>query len=162
MSAPHNPPRTGEGDHAQRGGGASPSPPRSVVQRARALRKAMTMPERLLWRALRQRPNGLKFRRQHPVGPYVVDFCCLTSRLAIEIDGVAHDMAGRAARDGIRARFLQENGYTVLRVSARRVLADVTGTAEAIVARVASGDAARGGNPLHRPADGPPPRAGED
>ncbi|WP_371136525.1 endonuclease domain-containing protein [Novosphingobium sp.] len=113
----------------------------------------MTVPERLLWQALRQRPAGLKFRRQHPIGPYVADSCCLSARLAIEVDGMAHDAAVRAARDEVRTKFMNDNGFRVLRVSAQRVLADATATAEAIAALVAS--------PLHRPADGPPPRAGE-
>jgi len=114
----------------------------------------MTLPEVLLWREFRQRPNGLKFRRQHPIGPYVVDFCCLTARMVVEIDGMAHDAGNRPARDAIRTRFLNDNGYTVIRLSAARVLADAVGTAGAIVAC--------GAEPLHRPADGPPPRAGEE
>ncbi len=113
----------------------------------------MSVPERLLWQALRSRPQGLKFRRQHPIGPYVVDFCCLAERLVVEVDGVVHDMGDNPARDTVRTKFLNDNGYRVLRVSAQRVLADAVGTAEAIAVRVAS--------PLHRPADGPPPRGGE-
>lgn len=149
-----NPPRHGEGDHAQRGGGVSPGAIRPEVKHARSLRKAMTLPEVQLWQQLRLRRSGLKFRRQHPVGPYVVDFCCMAQRLVVEIDGFAHDLADRATRDAARTRYLEDNGYTVMRVSARQVLADAVGTAEAI--------AARGGTPLHRPADGPPPRAGEE
>jgi very-short-patch-repair endonuclease len=125
-----------------------------VVTRARELRKSMSLPEVRLWQQLRQRPGGMKFRRQHPIGPYVVDFCCLSPKLAVEIDGFAHDTKIRASRDGIRTKFLEENGYAVLRVSAKQALADVTGTVEAILARVA--------RPLHHPAGGPPPRAGED
>lgn len=113
----------------------------------------MSVPERLLWQSLRLRPQGLKFRRQHPIGPYVADFCCLAERTVIEVDGIVHDMGDNPARDDARTKFLKENGFRVLRVSAQRVLADAIGTAEAIAARVAS--------PLHRPPDGPPPRAGE-
>ena len=122
--------------------------------RARKLRKDMSVPERLLWRRLRLRPLGLKFRRQHPIGPYVADFCCLSERFVVEVDGSAHNSIDRAKFDERRAQFLKDNGYRVLRVSARRVLADPDGTAEAIVARA--------GNPLHRPAAGPPPRTGEE
>ena len=147
------PPRNGEGDHAKRGGGGSPPAQRPVVYRARALRREMSLPERMLWQQLRLRPGGLKFRRQHPIGPYVVDFYCSTARLAIEIDGKSHDMGANPARDIERTNFLKENGHRVLRVSAQRVLADAVGTAEAIAARAVS--------PHHRPADGPPPRAGE-
>ena len=147
------PPRNGEGDRAKRGGGGSPPAQRPVVYRARKLRAEMTVPERLLWKHLRQRPSGLKFRRQHPIGPYIVDFCCLQSKFVVEVDGAVHDNSAQVAYDERRNQFIKENGFRVLRVSAKRVLADVVGTADSIVARAES--------PLHRPADGPPPRAGE-
>lgn len=146
-------PRNGEGDRAKRGGGGKPAMQRLIVYRARQLRREMSVPERLLWQALRSRPQGLKFRRQHPIGPYVVDFCYLAERLVVEGDGVVHDMGSNPARDTVRTKFLNDNRYRVLRVSAQRVLVDALGTAEAIAVRVAS--------PLHRPADGPPPRGGE-
>ncbi|MXO58625.1 DUF559 domain-containing protein [Altererythrobacter salegens] len=126
---------------------------RPTVKRARQLRRNMSAPERLLWQRLRQRPNGFKFRRQHPVGDYIVDFCCLSERFVIEVDGISHEMGSGPMQDDKRSRFLRENGFRVLRVAAARVMADADGTAEAIAARVAS--------PLHRPADGPPPRTGE-
>jgi very-short-patch-repair endonuclease len=148
------PPRNGEGDRAKRGGGGVPPLQRPVVYKARHLRREMTVPERMLWQLFRARPEGLKFRRQHPVGPYVVDFCCLSAKLVVEVDGMAHDMGTNPKRDEIRTKFLKENGYRVLRVSAQRVLADAVGTAQAIVARAAS--------PLHHPSDGPPPRSGEE
>jgi len=62
---------------------------------ARKLRRNMTLPEVLLWRWLRQRPEGLKFRRQYPTGPYVLDFFCSDARLAIEVDGEAHSCGDR-------------------------------------------------------------------
>lgn len=147
------PPRSGEGDRAKRGGGGSPPAQRPVVYRARKLRRDMSLPERLLWQQLRQRPNGLKFRRQHPTGPYVVDFYCLPQKLAVEIEGIVQDMGKQPARDQRRFQFIKGNGFRVIRVSAKRVLADAVGTDDAIVARAQS--------PLHRPSDGPPPRAGE-
>ncbi len=154
MSTPGlEPPRNGEGDRAKRGGGDSPPAQRPLVYRARQLRRDQSLPERMLWQALRLRPEGLKFRRQHPVGPYVVDFCCLSHRLVVEVEGIVHDMGDRPAKDTERNKFLKENGCMVLRVSAQRVLADAVGTADAIAARAVS--------PHHRPADGPPPRAGE-
>ena len=113
----------------------------------------MSVPERLLWQQLRQRPNGLKFRRQHPIGPYIVDFCCLQHKLVIEIEGIVHNMGEQPDYDQRRFQFIKDNGFRVIRVSAKRVLADVVSTGDAIVARAES--------PLHRPADGPPPRAGE-
>jgi len=147
------PPRNGEGDRAKRGGGGSPPTQRPVVYRARKLRRDQSLPERMLWQSLRLRPHGLKFRRQHPIGPYVVDFCCLSLRLVVEVDGAVHDMGTHPARDEERTRFLKENGYRVVRISAQRVMTDAAGTADAIAAHAVS--------PHHRPADGPPPRAGE-
>lgn len=147
------PPRNGEGDHAERGGGDSRFVARSVVQRARQLRKNMTMPERILWQRLRLRPGSYKFRRQHPVGPYITDFCCLSERFIVEVDGGVHDNLDRVKFDERRVSFLRENGFRVLRITAARVLADADDAAEAIVAEIA--------NPLHQPTAGPPPRAGE-
>ena len=121
--------------------------------RARQLRRDMSIPERLLWQRLRLRPQGYKFRRQHPIGPYIADFCCLAERFVIEVDGSAHDAIDRAKFDDRRISFMKENGFRVLRVAASRVLANADETAEAIVARMPI--------PLHRPAAGPPPRAGE-
>ena len=151
---PPEPPRDGEGDRAKRGGGGCPPTQRPVVYRARRLRKSPSLPEVALWRMLRVRAGGFKFRRQHPIGPYVVDFCCLSARLVVEVDGEVHNMGEKPAYDLRRSQFIEENGFRVIRVSARRVLADAEGTAAAIVALAES--------PLHRPADGPPPRAGED
>nr|WP_283773265.1 endonuclease domain-containing protein [Altererythrobacter sp. KTW20L] len=130
-----------------------PPLPRPIVAGARKLRREMSVPERLLWQQLRLRPEGCKFRRQHPIGPYVVDFCGLSARLVVEIDGAGHDMGDSPARDQASDSYINENGFRVLRVSAARALADAVGTAEAIVARAVS--------PLHRPVDGPPPRSGE-
>ena len=84
----------------------------------------------------------------------MVDFCCLSARLAVEIDGIAHDMGDRPVRDERRKKYLEENGFRVLRIAARRVLDDADAVAEAIVARAES--------PLHQPSAGPPPRAGEE
>ena len=147
------PPRDGEGDRAKRGGGESRFEPRAVVELARKLRKNMTLPERLLWQRFKLRPGGFRFRRQHPIGPYVADFCCLAERFVVEVDGEAHDHVDRVKFDERRVGFMNENGFRVLRVTAARVIADADDAAEAIVARMAS--------PLHQPAAGPPPRTGE-
>jgi very-short-patch-repair endonuclease len=113
----------------------------------------MTKPERMLWQRLRLRPQGYKFRRQHPIGPYIADFCCLSERFVVEVDGGAHDQIDRVKFDERRVSFLTQNGFRVLRVSALRVLKDADAAADAIMSRIA--------NPLHQPAAGPPPRAGE-
>lgn len=79
---------------------------------ARYLRRNMTDAERELWHYLRNRAfMGYKFRRQYPVGPYIVDFACLARRLVVELDGGQHE----AAIDARRTRYLQGCGYRVLR-----------------------------------------------
>src|SRR3546814_4404783 len=66
---------------------------------AKALRQSMPPPEIVLWLALRERPGGFKFRRQHPSGSFVADFYCHVARLVIEVDGAAHDFGDRPGRD---------------------------------------------------------------
>ena len=100
---------------------------------ARRLRRTPTLPEGLLWRELRRQAGGVKIRRQHPVGAYVIDFYCAKAKLGIEIDGMAHDMGDMPARDERRAAFLSEQGITLLRLPAREVLADPLQAAETIV-----------------------------
>jgi very-short-patch-repair endonuclease len=92
----------------------------------------MSLPEVLLWQRLRQ--ADIKIRRQHPCGPYVLDFYCPPAKLAIEVDGVSHDMGDRPERDIARDLFVQERGISVLRISAGDVLKDVDEAAESIVA----------------------------
>jgi very-short-patch-repair endonuclease len=111
----------------------APKPKPGGIQRARKQRRAMTLPEVLLWRLLRQRPYGLKFRRQHETGPYVLDFYCLDARLAIEIDGLIHDQPEQVEHDARRNDWFANHGIDTLRVPASEVLADVTDAAEAIV-----------------------------
>ena len=85
--------------------------PASTIAIARKLRRKLTLPEGLLWRELRKRPAGLKFRRQHPAGPYVLDFVCMSARLAIEVDGEAHSRGLNPARDETRDQWLLSQGY---------------------------------------------------
>ncbi|MBY8822031.1 endonuclease domain-containing protein [Sphingomonas colocasiae] len=110
--------------------------PKGTVKRARSLRRTMSLPEVLLWRALRGRPYGLKFRRQHPAGDYVIDFFCLEAGLGIEVDGVSHDMGDRPERDMARDAWLLEQGAEVLRIPARDVLDDLDAVVRHIVAAV--------------------------
>ncbi|MGN7161015.1 endonuclease domain-containing protein [Sphingomonas sp. SAFR-052] len=87
----------------------------------------------LLWQRLRLEPHGLKFRRQHPVLTYVLDFYCARARLVVEIDGEAHNRGDRPARDVERDAALASYGLTVRRIPARDVLADADAAAAAIV-----------------------------
>ena len=109
------------------------SAPKTTIKRARSLRGEMSLPEVLLWNILRQRPHGIKFRRQHPVGPYILDFYCLEKRIAIEIDGQSHNRGNRPERDAIRDLWLAEHRVHVVHVAAVEVLADVERAAQAMI-----------------------------
>lgn len=96
-------------------------PPRATQSKlpfARKLRREMTVAEANLWHAVRDgRLDGLKFRRQVPLGRYVVDFLCVESRLIVELDGPPHDDPRQKAHDAARDRWLRERGYRILRAS---------------------------------------------
>ena len=128
---------------------------RRIVRRARSLRRKMTLPEVLLWQHLRHRPEGLKFRRQHPAGPYVLDFYCEEARLCVEVDGEAHDRGDTPNADARRNDWLKEAGIDTLRLAAREVLGNMDGVMQMIISRCRA-------KPLHHPAapDGPPPLQG--
>ena len=104
--------------------------------RRRNLRSNLTPGEAALWLLLQgSQLKGRKFRRQHGVGPYVVDFYCPSERLVIELDGAAHDSETAAARDGDRERFLTDSGLTVLRLENRSVFENPEGVLELIAAQ---------------------------
>jgi very-short-patch-repair endonuclease len=104
-----------------------------ALNSARKLRREMSLPEGLLWNRLRAKPLGAKFRNQHPVEDYVLDFYCAAKRLAFEIDGIAHDMGSRPQHDAPRDARLGALGIDVARIAASDVLTDVDGIAEAMV-----------------------------
>ena len=131
------------------------SGPGATVAKARTLRKSMSLPEVILWRELRRRPGGFKFRRQHPAGPYVLDFACLSAFLAIEIDGSSHDFRGH--HDNVRDEWLANQGFLTMRIMASDVLRDLDAVICGILARCEAL-----AQPLHQPSAGPPPRSGED
>ena len=120
-----------------------------TVLRARRLRRSMTLPEGLLWQALRKRPDGFKFRRQHPLGPYIADFYCAMARLVIEVDGAVHGYDVRAAGDARRDEWMRGQGLRVVRVGAVDVMRDLDAVVRLIVAKARL--------PLHLPTDGSPP-----
>ncbi len=100
-------------------------------QRAQELRRFPTEAEAVLWEALRaHRLDGLKFRRQHPIGPFIADFYCHPCRLVIEIDGDLHDKE----RDAARTSYLQDQGYRVIRFWNREVLEDLPSVLQRIKA----------------------------
>jgi very-short-patch-repair endonuclease len=89
----------------------------STITLARSLRRSMTRSEQRLWMALRGKQlGGVKFRRQHVLGPYVVDFFCSARRLAIEIDGGVHLDDERQAHDAQRDAWMRAQGVRVLRI----------------------------------------------
>jgi len=97
-------------------------------ERARALRKAMTDGERRLWRELRgKQVKGMRFRRQHPIGPYIADFVCLEKRLVVEVDGGQHAEPAHVAHDRRRDGWLEREGYRVIRFTASEVMSNTAG-----------------------------------
>jgi very-short-patch-repair endonuclease len=136
------------------------APPRTIAA-ARRLRRDLSAPEAMLWRRLRARaPGSPAFRRQHPIGPYVLDFFCAKARLGVEIDGMSHDLEDRPDRDRRRDAWLESQGVTVMRIAALEALAALDDTADAIVRTAAAmiqARAPRAPRPLHRPSGGPPP-----
>ena len=110
-----------------------PDKPAPTVKRAKQLRKQMSLPEVLLWRELRGSPEGLRFRKQHPAGAYVLDFFCARANLAIEIDGIGHDMGNRPQIDADRDAWLKQRRIDTVRIAARDVLHDPQEVAQAVV-----------------------------
>ena len=101
--------------------------------RARRLRRDATRPEQKLWFKLRGgQLGGTSFRRQHPVGPYVLDFYCPSVRLAIELDGDQHGTKQGLAHDATRTRFLQNKGIRVLRFWNNEIKENLEGVCDAI------------------------------
>jgi very-short-patch-repair endonuclease len=109
-----------------------PDKPAKSVKRARRLRREMSLPEVRLWQLLRTSPGGHRFRRQHPAGPFVLDFFCARANLAIEIDGFSHDTGDRPMRDEARDAWLRERRIDTLRIPAADVLRDAVEVADAI------------------------------
>ena len=125
-----------------------------TVRIARRLRAEMTLPEVLLWRILRGRPEEVQFRQQHPVGRYVLDFYAPEARVGIEVDGAVHGMGEQPARDEVRDAWLAAQGIRVVRVAAADVLADAAAVVAGILG-VCLGDRGL----LIRFADEAPPSA---
>jgi very-short-patch-repair endonuclease len=97
---------------------------------ARTLRIGMTDAERRLWSGLRGEQLGVKFRRQHPLGPYVLDFACLAPKLVVEVDGSQH--LEQVSYDERRDAWLRSQGFQVLRFWANEVMTET----EAVLSRI--------------------------
>ena len=101
-------------------------------KRANDLRLRQTDTERLLWSRLRNRRlEGYKFRRQLPIGHYIVDFVCISQRLIVELDGSQH--ARRKAYDQVREQFLRKRRYQLVRIASNEVLRNLEGVLMAVL-----------------------------
>lgn len=93
-----------------------------TLRRAKALRQRQTPTEKIMWQMLRaKRFHGYKFKRQVPIGPFIVDFLCPQHRLILEIDGNHHWIAGIKEYDQRRTEYLQARGYRILRLGNKEV-----------------------------------------
>src|ERR1700688_3226160 len=105
----------------------------SIRPAAKKLRASTTPHERVLWRALKQLPlEGTHFRRQAPIGPYVVDFFCPAKRLIVELDGGHHHEDETAKRDPGRQLWLEQDGYRVIRFWNSDISSDLNAVLERI------------------------------
>ncbi len=120
-------------------------------ERARNLRKTMSDGERKLWRALRAKQiEGLRFRRQHPIGRYIVDFVCLERRLIVEVDGGHHTEDEQIACDALRDQWLAAEGYRVMRVPNAEVFSNIAGVVDTIWAALQERSVVRGSRHPHQ------------
>ena len=105
-----------------------------LEKKAREMREWATPAENMLWGALRgEQIRGFQFRRQHPVGRFIFDFCCTKAKLIVEVDGYHHyHDPDQRERDAARDAFLANGGYTTLRFKNAEVLTDLAG----VVARI--------------------------
>ncbi len=106
--------------------------PGKLTKLSRSLRKNQTDAERVLWRRLRQRQlAGCKFRRQQPLGRYIVDFACLERKLVVEVDGGQH--LERSTKDALRDQWLGKQGFAVLRFWDNEVINETGNVLETIL-----------------------------
>ncbi len=114
---------------------------RVTKDRAKALRRTMSLPEVLLWKAIKSGAvDRLHFRKQHPIGPYVLDFYCDAAMLAVEVDGASHGAGDRPVRDERRDAWLAAQGITTLRLPASLILRDVDEAGRTIMGYLKHGD----------------------
>jgi cyclase len=106
-----------------------------IFENAKALRKNMTDAENILWGYLKAKPNGFKFRRQHPLGIYIADFYCHKLKLVIELDGSIHDNDDVKLNDEIRQKLIEEDGITVVRFKNEEVMNNIQNVLKIIHAK---------------------------
>lgn len=109
------------------------------ISQARQLRRDQTQAEYVLWSSIRNRQlDGIKFRRQQPVGSYIVDFISFEAKLILEVDGGEHNKKENKRKDLIRTRFLEEKGYNVLRFWNNEVLNNLEGVLSLVLENTSS------------------------
>ena len=140
-------PLRGEDGRGPQSGKALPL--ETTLLHAKELRKEMTEAEKALWQLLRRNSLGVKFRKQHPVGHYIVDFACLAPRLIIELDGGQHATEEAVEKDKARTAFLKAQGYRVLRFWNHEMLEQPEAVLEKIDAAIRA---------LTGPHPNPPPK----
>ncbi|MGC9505526.1 endonuclease domain-containing protein [Baaleninema sp.] len=119
----------------------------AIEQAAKQLRKQMTPAESRLWQALRNRKlHGLRFRRQHPVGRFILDFYCPACKLGVELDGDIH--AERVEYDTARTKEMENYGYRVIRFSNHQVLSDLDGVLDVIYQAASAAESPSSPNPF--------------
>ena len=131
-------------------------------QMARRLRRQLTAAETILWSELRRQTFfGLRFRRQHPIGPYIADFACIAAHLVIEIDGGTHSTPAEANHDRKRTTYLRKQGWRTIRVTNTDVYEKLSSVLDYIAVNV---ETVRKIPPPSRRKRGspPPPQAGEE
>lgn len=110
---------------------------RTARHHAKTLRKEMTKAEVVLWQQLRAlNRRGYKFRRQHPIGPFVADFVHIKGRLVIELDGATHGTEAEREYDENRTQYLKSQQWNVMRFWNDAIYRDVNGVVEQIVERL--------------------------
>lgn len=109
-----------------------------ITAKARALRQNMTRAEVILWMHLRRRAlDGARFRRQHPIGPYIADFTCPAAKLIVEVDGATHSTPEELAYDARRTKYLEGEGWIVIRVSNSDIYNNIDGVWRTVAAQLA-------------------------
>jgi very-short-patch-repair endonuclease len=101
--------------------------PQEHWERASKMRREPTRAEKVLWRALRTSLPGISFRRQHPIGPYIVDFACLNAKVIVELDGDVHAVPDQIEQDAVRQAYLSARGFRVIRYANTQVLNNLSG-----------------------------------
>jgi very-short-patch-repair endonuclease len=109
-----------------------------LLQLAREMRHPQTPAEATLWRAIHNRALGYKFRRQHPIDHFIVDFYCAQARLCIEVDGPSHFEPAQEEYDAARTTFLEELGYKVIRFTNDDVRYNIHAVVDEIVRTIES------------------------